>query len=117
MTEGTRSLSDCTEILRAAKKDFLNIFGNLISSAFVLSDTEKTTYRYYCEAVMVFGHFQRPGAVEGMTVSEWVNRKHVNGRVVFGISQHKTATMQIATLALTQEEEAVSSLAAKFAEH
>ncbi|XP_036376492.1 uncharacterized protein LOC118772334 [Megalops cyprinoides] len=55
---------------------------------------------------MVLRHFQRPGAVEGMTVAEWVNRKEVGGRVVIGISQHRTATMQIASLALTQEEEA-----------
>lgn len=48
-------------------------------------------------------------------VSKWVNRKRVDGRVVIGISKHKSAT--IATLVLTQEEEAVSSLAAKFAYH
>lgn len=47
-------------------------------------------------------------------VSELVNRKPVNGRVVIGISQHKTTTMQIASLALSQEEEAVSSLVVMF---
>lgn len=65
-------------------------------------------FKNICNTLSFFVVFQ---------VSEWVNRKHVNGRVVFGISQHKTATMQIATLALTQEEEAVSSLAAKFDDH
>lgn len=43
---------------------------------------------------------------------EWVNRVACNGRNVIAISQHKTATF-----ALTQEEDAVSSLPAKFNYH
>lgn len=66
--EGSRSVRDCQEILRVAKPDFLNLFGKLITDDLV-SDSEKTMYRYYCQAVMVLRHFQRPGAVEGMTVS------------------------------------------------
>jgi len=30
---------------------------------------EKTMFCYYCEAILILGHFQRPGAVEGVTVS------------------------------------------------
>ncbi|XP_051551677.1 uncharacterized protein LOC127439557 [Myxocyprinus asiaticus] len=97
--------SECREILRVSKADFLNIFGQFISGAEV-DNSEKTMYRYYCEAIMVFRHFQRPGAVEGLTVSEWVNRKAYNGRLEAGISKHKTSTMQIAVFALMQEEDA-----------
>ena len=63
-----RSVADCQGILNVAKEDFLNIFKKLMDESHV-SDSEKTTFRYYCEAVMVFRHFQLPGAVEGMTVS------------------------------------------------
>ena len=48
---------------------------------------------------------------------EWVNRIAHDGRTVVGVSQHKTAAMQIATFALTQEEDAVSYLPAKFHYH
>ena len=54
--------------MRVAKVDFLNIFQKFTDEHDV-TDSEKTTYRYYCEAVMVLRHFQRPGAVEGLTVS------------------------------------------------
>lgn len=40
-----------------------------------------------------------------------------DGRSVVGVSHHKTAAMQIATFALTQEEDAVSYLPAKFHYH
>ena len=63
-----RTVAECQEILRVAKKDFLNTFQKFMDDSDV-PDTDQTTYRYYCEAVMVFRHFQRPGAVEGMTVS------------------------------------------------
>ena len=42
--------------------------------------------------------------------TEWLNRKTVDGKVCIVVSQHKTATMQIATFALNMEEAAVSSL-------
>ena len=63
-----RSVADCQEILNVAKEDFLNIFKKLMDESHV-EDSEKTSFRYYCEAVMVVGHFLLPGAVEGMTVS------------------------------------------------
>ncbi|KAJ4921930.1 hypothetical protein JOQ06_022194 [Pogonophryne albipinna] len=63
-------------------------------------------YRYYCEALMMLRHFQRPGAVEGMTVKEWVNRKLTDGRYLIGIKKHNTGATHVATIALTLEEEA-----------
>ncbi|XP_022535113.2 uncharacterized protein LOC111194629 [Astyanax mexicanus] len=103
--EGSRSVAECQEVLRVANRDFLSVYGRLISNG-VVSESEKTMYRYYCEAIMVLRQFQRPGAVEGMTETEWVNRKHVDGHCVIGISKHKTATQQIASFTLNQEEEA-----------
>lgn len=47
------------------------MFGRMLSSQ-ELTDEEKTRYRYYCEAIIMLGHFQRPGVVEGMTVSDLV---------------------------------------------
>ncbi|KAI4800308.1 hypothetical protein KUCAC02_013353 [Chaenocephalus aceratus] len=55
---------------------------------------------------MMLRHFQRPGAVEGMTVREWVNRKLTDGRYLIGIKNHKTGATHVATIALTSEEEA-----------
>lgn len=57
-------------MLKVAKPDFLNTYGSLLRGEDV-TPRDKTMYRYYCEAVMVFRHFQRPGAVEGMTVSSF----------------------------------------------
>ncbi|XP_062319038.1 uncharacterized protein LOC134021929 [Osmerus eperlanus] len=98
-----RSIADCQEILNVAKAEFLNIFKKLMDESDV-SEGDKTSFRHYCETVMVLGHFQHPGAVEGMTVKEWKSRKHVGGRAVICIRHHRT--LQIVTLALTLEEEA-----------
>lgn len=38
--------------LRVARADVLNLFGKFISDTMV-SESDKTAYRYYCEAVMV----------------------------------------------------------------
>ncbi|XP_051527929.1 uncharacterized protein LOC127425713 [Myxocyprinus asiaticus] len=67
--EGSHSIKDCQEVLRVSKADFLNIFGQFISGA-ELDNRDKTMYRCYCEAIVVFCHFQHQGAVEGLTVSE-----------------------------------------------
>ncbi|KAK2814669.1 hypothetical protein Q5P01_000813 [Channa striata] len=65
--EGQKTISECQRLLRNAKKDMLGIFGNLQEEK-IVSAEEKTLFRYYCEAILILGHFQRPGAVEGMTV-------------------------------------------------
>ncbi|KAK2813502.1 hypothetical protein Q5P01_000786 [Channa striata] len=77
----------------------LGIFGNLQEEK-IVSAEEQTLFRYYCEAILILGHFQRPGAVEGMTVPGWLNKTHLNGRVCVGVSQ------QIASFSLTPEESA-----------
>lgn len=68
LTRGQRSVAECQKILRVAKKDMLTICGNLRENKLVSSE-EKTRFRYYCVAIIVLGHFQRPGVAEGMSVS------------------------------------------------
>ncbi|KAL0152224.1 hypothetical protein M9458_051947, partial [Cirrhinus mrigala] len=99
-------IKDCQKILRAVKPDFLRIHENLLTGKEV-SKMDKTLYRYYCEALLVFRHMQRPGAVEGFTDADWVERIAQGGRVVIGVRKEKTATMRIA---LTQDEEACFQL-------
>ncbi|XP_041834180.1 uncharacterized protein LOC121635161 [Melanotaenia boesemani] len=90
------------KVLREAKKDALGIYRRLLSHEPV-TEEEKTQYRYYCEAILLLGHFQRPGAVEELTVTEWLQKEDCNGRVVL-------ANNQVAPFALTQEEAAVSNI-------
>lgn len=66
--KGEKSLQKCQAVLRKAKKDMLSIYGRMLEGDHVASE-EKTMFRYYCEAIMILAHFQRPGAVEGLTVS------------------------------------------------
>ncbi|XDV42575.1 hypothetical protein PO909_011208 [Leuciscus waleckii] len=72
-----------------------------------VSSPDKTLYRYYLQALLVFRHMQRPGAVTGLTDEDWVERIAHGGRVVIGVRKEKTASIQIA---LTQEEEACFQL-------
>ncbi|KAG1925603.1 N-lysine methyltransferase KMT5A-like [Pimephales promelas] len=104
--EGEKSLHECQAVLRKAKKDMLSIYGRLLEDDYVASE-EKTMFRYYCEAILILGHFQRPGAVEGVTTAEWDKRKTSGGKICVAVSEHKTATMQIAVFALTMEEAAM----------
>ncbi|XP_067235999.1 uncharacterized protein [Chanodichthys erythropterus] len=104
--EDAPGIKDCQQILQVAKLDFLRLHGDLVGGK-VLSNTDMTLYRYYCEALLVYRHMQRPGAVEGLTDADWVERVSRGGRVVIGVRREKTASVQIA---LTKEEEALSVL-------
>ncbi|KAJ4921922.1 hypothetical protein JOQ06_022186 [Pogonophryne albipinna] len=106
IVDGMPTVHECNLVLRSGKKRFLDIYNRMAISKMVVSPTDKTWYRYYCEALMMLRHFQRPGAVEGMTVKEWVNRKLTDGRYLIGIKKHKTGATHVATIALTLEEEA-----------
>uniref|UniRef100_A0A8D3CLM9 SET domain-containing protein n=2 Tax=Scophthalmus maximus TaxID=52904 RepID=A0A8D3CLM9_SCOMX len=98
-----QTLHDCQRVLRVTMKDMLGIYGKLLERKHV-DKKQKTLFRYYCEGILILKHFQRPGAVQGMTTSEWFNKRLHHGRVCVGVREHKTATMQIATFALTKEE-------------
>lgn len=62
-----KSVRQCQEVLWVAKPDFLDISGWLISDEPV-SDSQRTMYRYYLEAIIVLQNYQRPGVADGMTV-------------------------------------------------
>ncbi len=70
----TSSTEVCQKILKAAKADFLGIYGNLLKGSEV-SKAKKTLFRYYCEALLVFRHMQCPGAVEGFMVNSSILKK------------------------------------------
>ncbi|XP_053494668.1 uncharacterized protein LOC128616156 [Ictalurus furcatus] len=87
-----RTLTQYKAILVVARIDFLKIFWKLVSSTEVLS-TEETSYRCYSTALLVLRHFQCPAAVQGLTVSEWVNSKEVGDRGVRKLGcRHITCT-------------------------
>lgn len=86
--EGEKSLQECQAVLRKAKKDMLSVYGRLLEGDHVASE-EKTTFRYYCEAILILGHFQRPGAVEGITTTEWESRKND----VFALTMEEAAML------------------------
>ncbi|XP_034551720.1 uncharacterized protein LOC117821497 isoform X2 [Notolabrus celidotus] len=97
---------DCLAVLRAAKKDFLEVMTK------VTDDKGKTLELpgcilvvYYLQAVVILKHLQRPGVVEHMTVQEWIVRKtDTKGNAIVGVKEHKTAAQQVATFALSHEE-------------
>ncbi|CAM4548046.1 unnamed protein product [Leuciscus chuanchicus] len=97
------SIEECQQVLRVARPDFHKMKSDLEADV-ELSDTEKTKYRYWCEALLVFRHMQRPKDVEALKDSEWLDRVHHGGRAVLGVKRNKIANMRIA---LAQEEEAV----------
>ncbi|XP_047009713.1 uncharacterized protein LOC108261300 [Ictalurus punctatus] len=60
---------------------------------------------YYLQALVILKHLQRPGVVRHMTVPEWLNKKTTtSGYTVVGVKEHKTSAQQVATFALSQEE-------------
>ncbi|XP_048064780.1 uncharacterized protein LOC125279313 [Megalobrama amblycephala] len=103
--EGEKSLQECQAVLRKAHKDMLSVYGRMLEGDHVASE-EKTMFRYYCEAILILAHFQRPGAVEGLTTTEWDERKNHRGKVCVAVSE-QTAAMQIAVFALSMEEAAM----------
>ncbi|XP_051949110.1 uncharacterized protein si:dkey-23a23.2 isoform X2 [Xyrauchen texanus] len=99
-------IKHCQKIVRVAKPDVLRIQRDLQVGR-EISNTDQTLYRYYCEAILVFVHMQRPRAVEALTDAEWVNKTKLGDRFVIGVQREKTSSMQIA---LTQDEEACLEL-------
>ncbi|XP_070698571.1 uncharacterized protein [Pempheris klunzingeri] len=100
LLQGGRSLQSCQRLLHEAKNDMRAIYRTLLQKQHV-SPEEKLLFRYYCVAIVILQHFQKPGALEGMTVTEWLSRKTVAGRVCVTFSQ------QGVSFALSQEEAAM----------
>ncbi|MEQ2176415.1 hypothetical protein GOODEAATRI_027730, partial [Goodea atripinnis] len=65
--EGQRSLHECHKVMRVCKKDMLGLFAKLLEQK-QISREEKTLFLYYCEAIILLKHYQRPGVVEGFTM-------------------------------------------------
>ncbi|XP_071341918.1 uncharacterized protein [Trachinotus anak] len=97
------TLHDCQQVFREAKRDMLDIQQKLLENQHVGVE-EKTLFRYYCEAILVLKHFQRPGVVGCLTAEQWVNNTRVSGRVCVEVSGPK---MDTATFALSEEEAAM----------
>lgn len=65
-----------------------------------MESAEKLLLVYYLEAVVSLSHLQRPGVVENMTVSEWLDRKEHQSRFVIVVKEHKTSAHDVAAFAL-----------------
>ncbi|XP_040273896.1 uncharacterized protein LOC120989698 [Bufo bufo] len=106
------SPEDCRRLLREAKELFLQAIQEARTKRSV-GEEKKLLILYYLEALLVLKHLQTPGVVQNMTVSEWTDRLHYNytwennqlSLTVVAVETHKTATQQVATFALTEEEE------------
>ncbi|XP_041799710.1 uncharacterized protein LOC121611295 isoform X2 [Chelmon rostratus] len=98
---------DCLAVLRAAKKDFMAVVSKVfLDKNVILEMAECSLVVYYLQAVVILKHLQRPGVVTHMTVQEWEARtRDSSGNVIIGVKGHKTAAQQVATFALSQEEE------------
>ncbi|CAM4574692.1 unnamed protein product [Leuciscus chuanchicus] len=99
-------IADCQKIITLAKSDVLRIQRDLDMDK-ECPRTDKTMYRYFCEALLVFKHVQCPQAVEALTDEEWINRKELGDRVVVGLREDRASSMHIA---LSKEEEAILDL-------
>ncbi|XP_035984301.1 uncharacterized protein si:dkey-23a23.2 isoform X2 [Fundulus heteroclitus] len=94
------TLQDCQRVLRVSHDDILDIQRRLLDQQHV-EDDENTLFRYFCEAILVLRYFQRPDAVMALTASDWLNKKHVEGRIHMGISKNSE------TISLTEEDSAM----------
>ena len=116
MDENALTTEDCQVVLVQAKDPFLACMDKLSKDdGDVLDSADETLVLYYLEAVVILGHVQRPSVVQNMTVSEWLSRDKAISKEtgeplwVVGVKEHKTSTQQVATFALSKEEEHVSS--------
>ncbi|XP_034551746.1 uncharacterized protein LOC117821512 [Notolabrus celidotus] len=98
---------DCLAVLRAGKKDFLEVITKLTEDkGTTLELPDFSLVVYYLQAVVILKHLQRPVVVEHMTVQEWIVRKtDKKGNAMVGVNEPKTEARQVATFALSQEEE------------
>ncbi|XP_068118229.1 uncharacterized protein [Hyperolius riggenbachi] len=103
---------NCRRLLVEAKKSFLQAIQEARKKRTIEKDV-KLLIMYYLEALLVLKHLQRPGVVQNMTISEWKERfcyrytweNSPLDLTVVAVAEHKTATQQVATFALTAEEE------------
>ncbi|XP_064815951.1 uncharacterized protein LOC135532300 isoform X2 [Oncorhynchus masou masou] len=110
MVSVAKTPKECWEILRVAKNEFLCIIGKAMNEESLL-ETEQLHVLYYLESLLMLKHLQRAGVIKHLTLSEWLSRsacKLPDGEnwTVIGVKKHKTATQQVATILLDEEEDA-----------
>ncbi|MBN3318784.1 KMT5A methyltransferase, partial [Atractosteus spatula] len=93
--------TECWKVLRVAKKDVLHVLGKTYNSE-EITGTEQLLVMYYLQAVLQLKHLQRPGVVKNMTS---VVSPSGQKMVIIGVKEHKTASQQLASFALNEEEE------------
>lgn len=116
MDENPLTPDDCQLVLVQAKEQFLACMETLSEEgAGEMDSADKVLVLYYLEAIVILQHVQRPSVVQNMTVSEWLSRGRGTSKEtgeplwVVGVKEHKTSTQQVATFALSKEQEQVSS--------
>ncbi|XP_038842288.1 uncharacterized protein LOC120041404 [Salvelinus namaycush] len=110
MVSVAKTPKECWEILRVAKNEFLCIIGKAMNEESLL-ETEQLHVLYYLESLLMLKHLQRAGVIKHLTLSEWLSRsacKLPDGEnwTVVGVKKHETATQQVATILLDEEEHA-----------
>ncbi|XP_071219442.1 uncharacterized protein [Salvelinus alpinus] len=110
MVSVAKTPKECWEILRVAKNEFLCIIGMAMNEESLL-ETEQLHVLYYLESLLMLKHLQRAGVIKHLTLSEWLSRsacKLPDGEnwTVVGVKKHETATQQVATILLDEEEHA-----------
>ncbi|CAJ0968533.1 unnamed protein product [Ranitomeya imitator] len=99
--------AECRQLLQTAKPFFLRSLKSIENGS--MGKTDQMEVLHYLEALLILKHLQRPGVVMNMTVSEWKKRIsfcYLNEDLaVVGVTNHKTATQQVATFVLNKEEE------------
>ncbi|ROJ64734.1 N-lysine methyltransferase KMT5A-A [Anabarilius grahami] len=96
------TLQDCQRVLRVSKADMLIIHRKLLDQQHVEED-QRTLFRYFCEAILVLRYFQRPEAVRAFKVSDWINKRNVDGLIHMEVQ----STKQSAKFSLTEEDSAM----------
>ncbi|XP_058842444.1 uncharacterized protein LOC117419728 isoform X2 [Acipenser ruthenus] len=112
MAKSSQTPQDCLRILHVAKKDFLEAIakGTLNEE---LDTSQSLLILYYLQSLLMLKHLQRAGVVKNMKVSEWVKREECvlttggdrSRFFVIAAKVHKTATQQVATFSLNEEEQ------------
>ncbi|NP_001082308.1 mesendoderm nuclear factor, gene 1 L homeolog [Xenopus laevis] len=105
MTSGKKDPVECQRILAVARPTIEQLIKKAKMGGTLL-DKEKCVVLYYLEAIVVLKQLQRPGVVQNMTVEEWRNRKlsDCKTRMAIAVKKHKTATQQVATVLLEEEQ-------------
>ncbi|XP_071342026.1 uncharacterized protein [Trachinotus anak] len=88
------------DVLAVAKKEIDYIQQRIVSGDYI-PNTAATTFRHYCEAILLLEHRLTGNAVMELCVQDWIDRKPVADGVCIQLS----STAQCKSFTLTKEEE------------